>query len=143
MSKNVEKDIGQGGNRHSKRGQSDRFGYDEKTVNRWGKDHSQSSKGKQLTAGSKAGQAERLATPQPSVQEAFDLARVVSLQAPNHVAKVVSTKTEVAKKAVSAAFPLQPEYVDPYLYESGFFASPVERKQLLAATPIKPRIAKK
>lgn len=32
----------------------------------------------------------------------------------------------------------QVEYVDPYLYEVGFFASSAERAQLVAATPIKP-----
>ena len=32
----------------------------------------------------------------------------------------------------------QAEYVDPYLYEVGFFESSAERAQLVAATPIKP-----
>ena len=34
--------------------------------------------------------------------------------------------------------PHQSEYVDPYLYEVGFFESPAERAQLMATTPIEP-----
>lgn len=45
---------------------------------------------------------------------------------------------EGSLKPIAVEAPRQAEYVDPYLYEVGFFESPAERSQLVAATPIKP-----
>ena len=43
-----------------------------------------------------------------------------------------------ALEPIAVKAPRRPEYVDPYLYEVGFFESPAERAQLVATTPIKP-----
>ncbi|MGY3087341.1 hypothetical protein ACVWYF_000367 [Hymenobacter sp. UYAg731] len=45
---------------------------------------------------------------------------------------------EGSLKPLAVKAPRQAEYVDPYLYEVGFFESPDERARLVATTPIKP-----
>ena len=58
----------------------------------------------------------------------------------NRTAKKVTIilQEEDSFKSVAVKPHRQVEYVDPYLYEVGFFESSAERARLVAVTPIKP-----